>query len=229
MIIYGKQIFLHLLRAHPKLIKNLYLAKEVDRELFREIGRLGLPIVRLDNKKAQAMARGGNHQGFLLEIEEIAPRPWRELKTLQRLLVLEGVSDSGNIGGIFRSAYCLGVEGIVLTNLASFSIETAIRASSGALLELPFAVVKNPLDVAHELREAGFTLYGAAMEGEARLESVARKQALFMGSEGEGLSKKLKLKMDRLLKIEMAREFDSLNVGVAAAILMDRMRDGRDD
>ncbi|NLU34581.1 MAG: 23S rRNA (guanosine(2251)-2'-O)-methyltransferase RlmB [Wolinella succinogenes] len=228
MIIYGKQIFLYVLRRHPKLIKSVYLGKEVEKDLFKEISRLGIPLLRVDPKKAQAMARGGNHQGFLMEIEAISPLSLGEIKRVDRLLVLHGVSDSGNIGGIFRSAYCLGMEGVILTNLSSFSIESAIRTSSGALLELPFGIVKNPWDLINELRGAGFMLYGAALEGEIpNGKSFASKRALFMGSEGEGLPKKLLSKLDQLLKIEMERDFDSLNVGVAAAILMDRMRDGR--
>ncbi len=224
MIAYGKQVFLYILCHHKELIKGIYLAKEIEKELFRELSRTGVTPVRIDPKKAQGMAKGGNHQGFLLEISEISPLSLKEMKQFNRLLVLHGVSDTGNIGGIFRTAYALGIEGVILANLASFSIEGALRTSSGALLDLPFSVVKNPLDLINELKGAGFTLYGASSEAGIPAGEFAPRRALFMGSEGEGLGKKIKMKMDALLGIRMDRAFDSLNVGAAAAILIDRMR-----
>ncbi|MGP1451072.1 MAG: 23S rRNA (guanosine(2251)-2'-O)-methyltransferase RlmB [Wolinella sp.] len=228
MIVYGKQVFLYILKRHSHLIRGIYLAKEVEKELFREISQLSLGVIRVDPKRAQAMAKGGNHQGFLLEIEPPLAISIGELKGFSRLLVLCGVSDAGNIGGIFRSAHCLGCNGIVISGVSSFSLEGVIRTSSGALLEIPYALVKNPLDVASELHDCGFVLYGASAGGESHASvEFARKSALFMGSEGEGLNKRLLSKMDKVLGIQMSSGFDSLNVGVAAAIIMDRMRDGR--
>jgi len=101
------------------------------------------------------------------------------------------------------------------------------RTSSGAIFDLPFVVVPNILDVLNELKQVGFIIYGASMEGED-LESCKfnSKRALVLGSEGEGISRRAKSKIDKTLSIEMRRDFDSLNVSVSAGILIYRMRDG---
>jgi 23S rRNA (guanosine2251-2'-O)-methyltransferase len=89
---------------------------------------------------------------------------------------------------------------------------------------MPFLVTYNILDVINELRQVGFTSYGAAMEGEPVQEMVFEKRrVLVLGSEGKGISKKARAKLDALVSIEMKHAFDSLNVSAAAAILIHRM------
>jgi len=79
----------------------------------------------------------------------------------------------------------------------------------------------------NELKQIGFTLYGADMGGEdVRNVAFASKKVLIMGSEGKGLSPKTKEKIDKIISINMQRAFDSLNVSAAAAVLCDRMANG---
>ena len=68
MIIYGKQLFFYLLNSNPKAILEVYLAKECDKKEFSQIAPLKVPIVRVEERKAQALARGGNHQGYIAKI-----------------------------------------------------------------------------------------------------------------------------------------------------------------
>ena len=80
------------------------------------------------------------------------------------------------------------------------------------------------LDLFNELQQVGFTFYGADMNGTAVEEmDFASKRVLVLGSEGEGISKKAKTKIDKVVSIEMKHQFDSLNVSAAAAILIHRM------
>jgi len=89
---------------------------------------------------------------------------------------------------------------------------------------MPFRVEFNILDVLHELKQVGHTLYGASMEGEPIEEMhFAARRTLVLGSEDRGISKKARQKLDRTLAITMKREFDSLNVSAAAAIMIHRM------
>ena len=225
MIVYGKQIFIYILEKYPKLIKNIYLAKEIDKKLFAKIGKLNQKIIKLDFKKAQAMSRGGNHQGFLLEIEPYKFSDFDTLKKQNFLLVLQGITDVGNIGAIIRTAYSLGVDGIIISGVKNLKIDAVARSSAGALFDMSIAITNNELDMINELKQIGFTIYGADKSGyDIRTTDINYKKALFMGSEGEGLSNKLLKKMDKLLSIKMEREFESLNVSVATAILCDRMR-----
>lgn len=228
MIVYGKQIFLYILKKFPDRLEEIYLAKEIDKKLFSTLTSLGVKILRVDSKKAQAMAHGGNHQGFLAKIKPIKSVEKKEILALKTLLILCGISDVGNIGSIFRSAYALGVEGIVIGgSLSASAIEGGIRTSSGAMLSLPFFITPNPLELVQELKAKNITCYGADMGGE-KISNVfpSKEWALFLGSEGDGLSEKIKQKMDKIISIEMKNEFNSLNVGVATGILVHRLKNG---
>ncbi|WP_273212504.1 23S rRNA (guanosine(2251)-2'-O)-methyltransferase RlmB [Helicobacter rodentium] len=227
MIVYGKRIAEYILANHSAKIQSIYLAKEIDKKQFSAFAKLNVPLLRVDSKKAQALAKGGNHQGYLLEIAPLVPLEFNAIKTMGFVLVLCGISDVGNIGALFRTAYVLGVNGIVICGLKDFKQEGVLRASAGALLDMPFAVIHNALDVANELKLAHFTLYGTNAQGTNLMQTPSGKIALFLGNEGEGLSNKILKKMDKNLAILQKREFDSLNVSVAGAILIDRILNGR--
>jgi len=223
MIVYGKQIVFYILEKHPKMIKQIFLAKEIDKKLFNKFMDVGAKIVRPDNKKAQALAKGGNHQGFLLDIDELEFAHMKDVKKSDFIVVLDGLSDVGNIGAIVRSCYAMGVDAIVICGLKNFYAAPIVRTSSGAMLDMPIAISYNSYDLANELKQVGFSLIGADMEG-YEVKSIQResnqKTALFLGNESDGLSNKLKNKLDLKVSIGMANNFDSLNVSVAAGILI---------
>jgi len=225
MIVYGKQVCRYLIARHPGLIERFLLAKTLSKTDFSQIAGLGKPIERIDAKRAQALARGRNHQGWFCEI-----RPYRysDVSALLKsdfLVVLAGVTDVGNIGAIVRTAYALGVEGLIVSGIGQLPSEAVVRASSGAMFDLPVAIAPNLLDLLNEVKMAGFTTYGADMDGTSIDEvHIVQKRMLVLGSEGEGLTKRACSRMDHLVKIPMANPFDSLNVNAAAAILIDRMR-----
>jgi 23S rRNA (guanosine2251-2'-O)-methyltransferase len=224
MIIYGKQVFWHLLQNHPTAFEEVYLTKEINQNDFNKVSKLGVRIVRPDEKKAQALARGGVHQGFLAKVTPIEFKPLASLKKHDFLIVLVGVTDIGNIGSIVRTAYSLGAGGVILSGSRSFNLEGAVKSSAGAIFDLPIGFVVNPLDLINELKFEGFTLYGAVLDGkDERSFDRTEKRALFIGSEGEGLSNRIVEKLDKKITIQMKNNFDSLNVAVATAILIDRM------
>jgi len=225
MFIYGKQVFWHLLENHPELIEEVYLAKEVDKKEFGKIAKLGKKIVKLDEKKAQAMARGGSHQGFLAKITPLELCSFEKIKKSDFLVALVGVTDVGNIGSIIRTAHALGVDGIILSQLKEVNFEGAVKTSSGAIFDIPITHMVNPLDMIHELKQAGFKVIASGLGGDDG-KSVGRteKTVLLLGSEGEGLAKKVLDKADEVVTIKMHNDFNSLNVATAAAILIDRMR-----
>jgi len=223
MIIYGKQVSLYALRRHESKIRTVYIAKKgiLPQDLFE---RFGPRIKFIENRWAQAMSRGGNHQGILLEMDEYRCVPLGEIKDGSFVLVLDTLTDAGNIGAIVRSAYALGVDGIVVTGISRLSFSAVARTSSGALLDMPMVLQSNILDVLNELGQAGHTLYGASMEGIPVEEKVfPSRRTLVLGSEERGLSKKCRKRLDETLSIRMRREFDSLNVSAAAAIMIHRM------
>jgi 23S rRNA (guanosine2251-2'-O)-methyltransferase len=224
MIIYGKQVCLYALKSHSNIIKTVYIAKKgiLPQKIYDQYKD---KIKFLENKWAQQMSRGGNHQGILIEIEGFSYSSLETLKQNNFIVVLDKLTDSGNIGAIIRTAFALGVDGVIATGVKSLNLASITRTSSGALLDMPFAIIPNTLDVLNELKQVGFRIYGASMDGipldKYQFES---KKVLILGSEGEGISKRVKDKIDKMVSIEMKRKFDSLNVSVAAGILIERMR-----
>lgn len=223
MIIYGKQVCLHVLEHHSKSVKTVYIAKKgiLPSELYNAYKD---KIKFLENKWAQSMSKGGNHQGLLVDVEDFENSDFESIKKGSFLVVLDGLTDAGNIGAIVRSSYALGADGIIATGVKQLSLSGIARTSAGALFDMPFIIIPNGLDVLNELKQIGFTLYGASMDGESinNIEFTPKK-VLVVGSEGEGLSKRVLPKMDKLVSIPMKHDFDSLNVSVATAILLYRM------
>ncbi len=80
MIIYGKQLFLHLLNTRPAGFSRVFLSKEVEPKLFARIARLGVKVERIDNQRAQSLARGGVHQGFLAEVAPFELASWASVR-----------------------------------------------------------------------------------------------------------------------------------------------------
>ena len=225
MIIYGKQLFLHILNKRPQILEEIYLSKECDKKLFSKICGTGKKIIRVDNQKAQSMAHGGNHHGFLASVSEFEFSDFSELKKLNFIAVLYGISDVGNIGAIARSAYALGCEGLVIVT-KSVNMQGVLRSSSGAAYEIPIAIFEDGLSLLNELKQCGFKLYATASNGKNIKEmKFAGKRALVMGSEGEGIPQKALAKCDECVGIKLKDGWDSLNVSAAFAIICDRMID----
>ncbi|MDP2851062.1 MAG: 23S rRNA (guanosine(2251)-2'-O)-methyltransferase RlmB [Sulfuricurvum sp.] len=225
MLIYGKQPVYYAIERHRERIKVLYLAKEVDKKEYSALMKMGFEIKRIPEIAAQSMVKGGNHQGFIAEISQVVPYASPFLKKCDFIVVLSSITDMGNIGSLIRSAYALGVQALVISGIKEPNLEAMIRTSSGAALDMPLVIVHNIHDVLHELKQSGFQVYGAVMDGvDVRETTFAAKRVLVLGNEGEGLSGRVQKSLDVGVSIPMAHDFDSLNVGVAGAILMERMR-----
>ncbi len=223
MIIYGKQVCLYALKHHTSAIKTVYLAKKglLSQPLFDEYK----PKIKfLEEKWAQSMSKGGNHQGILIDIEDFEETPLSQIKNSDFIVILDGLTDAGNIGAIVRSAYAMGADAVIATGVKKLYYSAVTRTSSGALLDMPLLVKHNIADILNELHQIGFVSYGASMDGEAIEDTIFdKKRILVLGSEGEGLSKKAKAKINKKVSIKMKHSFDSLNVSAAGAILIHRM------
>ncbi len=226
MIIYGKRVVLYALEKHANLIEKIYLKdiKAIDRKYLKKFGD---KIKIIEERWAQKLSRGGNHQGFLAQIKEPSPPTIEELKASSFVIFLDSITDVGNIGAIIRSAYALGADGVVVGGIKSINLEGIIRSSAGAALDMVPIVYKNLLELLNEFSQVGFIRYGANIEGEPLREmKFSSKKLLVLGSESRGLSKRVQEKIDKMVFIEMKRDFDSLNVSAAAAILIYRMANG---
>lgn len=225
MIIYAKQPINYVIDNYPNKIKTLFLAKDIEKKEYSRLMKMGFEVKRIPEAAAQKMAKGANHQGFLAEVQDYELDSFKDFLDKEFVLVLAGLTDVGNIGAIVRSAYALGVDAIVACGVKKLPLEPILRTSTGALFDMPFALEQNIHNVLNDLKTSGFKLYGANMGGvDIRQADIAQKRVLVLGSEGEGLSSRVVSKLDEVVSIKMSHDFDSLNVSVAGAILMDRMR-----
>lgn len=225
MLIYAKQPIYYLINKHPQKIKTLYLAKELEKKEYSRLMKMGFEIKRIPNEAAQKMCKNASHQGFLAEVDDVRLQPYDFFFEKKFVLVLSGLTDVGNIGALVRSAYALGVDAIIACGVKQLPLDTILRTSTGALYDMPFAIENNIHNVLNDLKMSGFTSYGADMSGlDIRETHIEKKKVLVLGSEGEGLTQRVLSKLDCAVSISMKHDFDSLNVSVAGAILMDRMR-----
>ncbi|MEA1917442.1 MAG: 23S rRNA (guanosine(2251)-2'-O)-methyltransferase RlmB [Campylobacterota bacterium] len=225
MLIYGKQPIQYLLEKYPQKIQKFYLAKDLDKKDYNSLMNHNFNVKRIPQSAADIMAKGKNHQGFLADVDDIEPISLKDACSGEFVLILSSITDVGNIGAIIRSAYAFGVDSVIITGLKSLAYEQIVRSSSGALFDINIAFHTNIFDVINELKLAKFKIYGASMDGkDVRSVTFDGKRALIMGSESEGISKRALSKLDESISISMSHGFDSLNVSVATAILIDRMR-----
>ncbi len=225
MLLYAKRPIYYLIENCPQKIKTLYLAKELEKKEYSRLMKMCFEVKRIPNEAAQKMCKNALHQGFLAEVEDVHLQQYDFFLEKKFVLILSGLTDVGNIGALVRSAYALGVDAIVACGVKQLPLETIMRTSTGALYDMPFAIEHNIYDVLNEFKMSKFTIYGADMSGMDICETrIDRKKVLLLGSEGEGLSSRVISKLDCAVSIKMKHKFDSLNVSVAGAILMDRMR-----
>jgi len=225
MLIYAKQPINYIIQNHPDRIKTLYLAKEIDKKEYSRLMKMDFEIKRIPSDAAGKMCKNASHQGVLAEVDEFKLYDYQSFLNYKFVLVLSGLTDIGNIGAIVRTAYALGVDAIIACGVKKLPFEAILRTSTGTLYDMPFALETNVYNVMNDLKMSGFTTYGADMNGtDIRDTQIKQKRAIFLGSEGEGLSSRVISKLDKVVSIKMSHQFDSLNVSVAGGILMDRMR-----
>ena len=142
------------------------------------------------------------------------------------VLILDGITDPHNLGAILRSADQFGVSLVVIPERRSVQAnETVVKVSSGAAQYVPLSVVTNLSRAIAALKDNGFWIYGADMAGESSYSiEFARRTAIVMGSEGDGISQLVRKNCDHIVSIPMRGHIDSLNVSVAAGILLYEFR-----
>ncbi|MDO9585152.1 MAG: 23S rRNA (guanosine(2251)-2'-O)-methyltransferase RlmB [Syntrophales bacterium] len=191
--------------------------------------RKAIPVVFKDRPYLDNMAGCKSHQGIVAlceayayaEVDDVIDNRPRSNNSL--VLVLDGVTDPQNLGALIRTAHCLGVNGIIIPeNRAAAVTAAVIKASAGAANRTPVAQVVNLSRTIEYLQERGFWIYGADADGGADIERFDDDGpvALVMGSEGKGLSPLVRKKCDFLLCIPMVGVVGSLNVSVAAGIIL---------
>lgn len=179
-------------------------------------------------KTLSDMTEGAVHQGFVLRVSAFA---YSELETLiakaekeenPLILVLDGLTDPHNFGSILRTADATKVCGVVIPKHRAVGVTPVVaKTSTGAVEHVPIARVTNLSQTLDKLKEAGFWIFGTDMDGTpVQKWNTSGKLVLIIGSEGKGISTNIKKQVDEMITIPMDGHVQSLNAGVAAAVLM---------
>jgi 23S rRNA (guanosine2251-2'-O)-methyltransferase len=195
-------------------------------ELAQRAGIEAAKVERADLERRFPEARG---IVFFLKSDAMAPKEGLE-DCLRRLsdkadalvLVLDHISDPHNFGAILRSADQFGADLVVLPNARSVKeTETVLRSSSGAAVHVAQAVVPNLARAVELLKESGYWIYAADMEGDPIWDvDFTGKSCVIMGAEGKGIGRLLGDLADRTVSIPSKGHVDSLNVSVAAGVFL---------
>ena len=202
-------------------IRELYLAVGADEE--QETGEWiesAAEVFGLDGEVLTAIAPTKTPQGVLAVVEEPRSGTWSAGDGVG--LYLEGVQDPGNLGAIVRSAAALGAASVLLSpGCADPFGPAAVRGSAGTIFRLPVEREASLTEASRRVRDHDGEVWAAALGGTSLKQwKPARPLLLIMGAEGAGLSDAVLGTSDGRVGIPLEREVESLNVAVAAGILL---------
>ncbi len=227
----GRQVVRRLLSAGRYRVRSALVTPPALHALGDALAAAGVPTYLVRQDIVEAVVGMEFHHGCLAAGERGA-EPTAEAvlaETLRpRLVVLEGLGDSSNVGALFRNALAFGVGAVFLApGTADPLYRKAIRVSSGATVAMPFARFADWPRGLERLRDAGYTVLALTPRAEAvDIEELGNgrplpaRLALLLGTEGRGLSDEALAAADLHVRIPMAPEMDSLNVAAAGAVAL---------
>ena len=241
--IYGKNPIFEAIQSN-KPIQKIYVLHRNQSGRIRQIYRLAkekrIAIVNADAHKMKKMVGDVNHQGIIALVSPVRIGRLDDLigtisKLKERsgntgknchsrpisLAIADKIQDPHNMGAIIRSAEVFGLKGVIYSGRENVPItEVVVKASAGAALHCPLYRADNLAQAVDRLKEIGFWIYGASLEGDASLWQVDfdRHCAIIIGSEEKGIRPLLQKKCDQLYKIPQIGKTQSLNASVAAGV-----------
>ena len=233
-IVYGVHAVDALIVRRPEAILR---ASFLDRNFGERLARLeaairilGIPIQRVGRNELDRLSLNGVHQGVVVEISALKEFTIGDFENLVlRLgrafkgLLLDGIQDPRNLGACLRTADAAGVHAVVVPRRRSAKLTpVAVKAATGAAETLPIVRVANLASTVHWLKEAGVWILGAETSASKSLYSVrpSTPLAVVIGGEGRGLRRLTRELCDELVCIPTRGTVESLNVSVAAGIML---------
>ena len=229
-LLVGRNPIREALRAGRDIEKLLVARGELigsAREIVAMARERRVVVQEVDRSRLDALAP--QHQGLIAVVSAYAYSTVEAMFALAKsrgeepfFVILDGVTDPHNLGAIIRSAECAGAHGVIIPERRAVGLTpAAVKASAGAVEHIPVAREVNLARTVERLKKEGVWIYGAAMEGEDfRRVDFAGPAALVIGSEGDGLSRIVREKCDRLVALPMRGKIGSLNASVAAGVLL---------
>ncbi len=215
-------------KIHELVVRKGGTGRKV-REIVSVARNMGIRVRFMDFDRLGWLKRY-HHQGVAVRMRPVSLLPLDDLlavagaKGTNRVLVLDSIQDPRNLGSIFRSAVGAGFLHVVLPRERVAPVSRlAASASAGAVFHLKLYQAVNLRNTLTALRKAGFWIFGGVADPEAipiYEADLTGPVCLVVGSEGKGIRPLVRRACDQLVTIPMQQGFDSLNVSVAAALLM---------
>ena len=230
----GRNPIYELLRS-GRTIEKLYVAKDEKPEgsaikILAMAREKGVVIVEAGRRKLEEMGGTSAHQGMVAITTEYRYYTLDDLFAVPEekgekpfFIVLDGVSDPGNLGAILRTADACGVHGVIVPKRGSCGMTaTVIKASAGASEYVRVCKVTNIAETISALQKRGVWVYGTSGEAEKEIydTDLTGAVAIVLGDEGKGISPLVEQRCDVLMKIPMRGHVNSLNVSVAGAVTL---------
>lgn len=224
-LIYGFHPIAELLKAKRRRLVTLYTTKPAPK-IWSKLSPLlpkGLQLQYVPKETLTKLAGTTDHQGLVGYATPFAYRkkPF-DAKKQPFLLMLDGIQDPRNVGAIIRSAYCAGVNGVIITQRKSSPLTaTALKSSAGLAEHIEILLAPSAKSAAQDLSSAGYTLYLSDIGGGKNAAMIEYKTplCLVVGSEGAGISSDIKSK-GIVVTLPQRTSDISYNASVAAGILV---------
>lgn len=216
-----------------KQLERIYMQTTIHGDAIDDIRKLAERLLVPVNKVPVEKLNGfniSNHEGVVAVISKIQYHDLQDIISfivekgeVPLFLILDGITDIRNIGAIARSAFCFGVNAIIIPDKGVGALnEDAILTSAGALEKIPVCRVNSLIKTVDELHQNGIMVFASEMTAAKRLFDLELKEpcALVMGGEEHGVYPALMKVCDEQFQIPMSGDFDSLNVSVATGIIL---------
>jgi 23S rRNA (guanosine2251-2'-O)-methyltransferase len=235
--VFGVQPVLEALRAGTRNVERVTVAEGAHESRLQEIFELAraarVVVRRAPRTELQRLAPGANHQGVVATIaaaryadsvellDSLAARVGTDEPPLA--VVLDGVEDPRNLGAIIRTVECAGAHGVFVPERRAAGLtETVAKSAAGALEYVKVARAVNIVRLLEELKERGVWTVGTAADARIAYNDWDWTQpcALVLGGEGEGLRRLVRERCDVLVSVPLRGRIESLNVSVAAGVVL---------
>ena len=218
-----------------RALERIVIARGRHGERIEELVQLararGVPVRFEDRGQVDQLAGTREHQGVValaaakpaVGLEDLLRKTARQGPQKGLLVLLDGVEDPQNLGAVVRTALAAGADGVVIPERRAAGLtESVARASAGALAHLPVARVTNLARAMEELKEAGYWLVGLEEHAERSYTEAdfTGAVAIVLGGEGKGLHELVRKRCDFLVSIPTTGPVRSLNVSVAAGVVL---------
>lgn len=236
-VVYGVNAVLEALRAGKRQVEAVVILQSARPDRLKSVLELarekGVPVQRVPRLDLDRTLGEARHQGVMARIaaaryanaDELLDSLAARVGTADPPLVLglDGIEDPRNMGSILRTAECTGVHGVFIAERRAVGLTGVVaKVAAGALEYVPVARVTNLVRLIEQLKERNIWVIGSA--GDAKQSYTewdwTLPAAVFLGSEGHGLHRLVREHCDTLVRIPVAGKLDSLNVSVAAGVLL---------